>query len=96
MFSGGMDAGEDGMLPSEIIRELKEEVEDLEKERNKMTVDLEMLKDSNAEMDMKISILEDEKQHGGGSEGGAGLKAVRRRPRSFLEAWKASSSLIPI
>ena len=71
MFSGDMDAGEDGMLPSEIIRELKEEVEDLEKERNKMTVDLEMLKDSNAEMDMKISILEDEKQHGGGSEGGA-------------------------
>ena len=71
MFSGGMDAGEDGILPSEIIRELQEEVEELEKERNKMTVDLEMLKDSNAEMDMKISILEDEKQHGGGSEGGA-------------------------
>ena len=71
MFSGDMDAGEDGVLPSEIIRELKEEVEDLEKERNKMTVDLEMLKDSNAEMDMKIGILEDEKQHGGGSEGGA-------------------------
>ena len=71
MFSGGMDAGEDGMLPSEIIRELKEEVEDLEKERNKMTVDLEMLKDSNAEMDMKIGILEDEKQHGTKGDGGA-------------------------
>ena len=71
MFSGGMDAGEDGMLPSEIIRELKEEVEDLEKESQRMLVDMEMLKDSNAEMDMKIGILEDEKQHGGGSEGGA-------------------------
>jgi len=71
MFSGGMDAGEDGMLPSEIIRELKEEVEDLEKESQRMIVDMEMLKDSNAEMDMKIGILEDEKQHGGGSEGGA-------------------------
>ena len=71
MFSGDMDAGEDGVLPSEIIRELKEEVEDLEKESQRMTVDMEMLKDSNAEMDMKIGILEDEKQHGGGSEGGA-------------------------
>ena len=68
---GGMDAGEDGMLPSEIIQELKEEVEDLEKESQRMIVDMEMLKDSNAEMDMKIGILEDEKQHGGGSEGGA-------------------------
>ena len=71
MFSGGMDAGEEGILPSEIIRELKEEVEDLEKESQRMIVDMEMLKDSNAEMDMKIGILEDEKQHGGGSEGGA-------------------------
>ena len=71
MFSGDMDAGEDGVLPSEIIRELKEEVEDLEKESQRMLVDMEMLKDSNAEMDMKIGILEDEKQHGGGSEGGA-------------------------
>ena len=71
MFSGGMDAGEDGIPPSEIIRELQEEVEDLEKERNKMTVDLEMLKDSNAEMDMKIGILEDEKQHGTKGDGGA-------------------------
>ncbi len=94
---GGMDAGEDGMLPSEIIQELKEEVEDLEKESQRMTVDLEMLKDSNAEMDMKIGILEDEKQHGGGSEGGAHrVEGRAAAARSFLEAWKASSSLIPI
>ena len=71
MFSGGMDAGEDGVLPSEIIRELKEEVEDLEKESQRMLVDMEMLKDSNAEMDMKIGILEDEKQHGTKGDGGA-------------------------
>ena len=71
MFSGGMDAGEDGVLPSEIIRELKEEVEDLEKESQRMIVDMEMLKDSNAEMDMKIGILEDEKQHGTKGDGGA-------------------------
>ncbi|MBT5957950.1 MAG: OmpA family protein [Nitrospina sp.] len=73
MLYGGMDAGEDGMLPSEIIQELKEEVEDLEKERRRMMVDLEMLKEDNAEMDMKIVLLEEEKgrgSKGGGGEGG--------------------------
>ena len=73
MLYGGMDAGEDGMLPSEIIQELKEEVEDLEKERRRMMVDLEMLKEDNAEMDMKIVLLEEEKGRsgkGGGGEGG--------------------------
>ncbi|MBT5375725.1 MAG: OmpA family protein, partial [Nitrospinaceae bacterium] len=73
MLYGGMDAGEDGMLPSEIIQELKEEVEDLEKERRQMIVELEMLKENNAEMDMKIVLLEEEKGRsgkGGGGEGG--------------------------
>ncbi|MBC8285120.1 MAG: OmpA family protein [Nitrospinae bacterium] len=72
MLYGGLDAGEDGMLPSEIIQELKEEVEDLEKERRTMIVELEMLKEDNAEMDMKITLLEDEKGRGskGGEEGG--------------------------
>lgn len=73
MLYGGMDAGEDGMLPSEIIQELKEDVEDLEKERRRMMVDLEMLKEDNAEMDMKIVLLEEEKgrgSKGGGGEGG--------------------------
>ncbi len=72
MLYGGVDAGEDGMLPSEIIQELKEEVEDLEKERRQMIVELEMLKEDNAEMDMKIVLLEEEKGRGGkaGGEGG--------------------------
>ena len=72
MLYGGLDAGEDGMLPSEIIQELKEEVDDLEKERRTMIVELEMLKEDNAEMDMKITLLEDEKGRGGkgGEEGG--------------------------
>jgi chemotaxis protein MotB len=68
MLYGGMDAGEDGMLPSEIIQELKEEVEDLEKDRRKMVVEMEMLKEDNAEMDMKITLMEDEK--GRGAKGG--------------------------
>ena len=68
MLYGGMDEGEDGMLPSEIIQELKEEVEDLEKERRKMIVEMEMLKEDNAEMDMKITMMEDEK--GRASKGG--------------------------
>lgn len=72
MLYGGMDEGEDGMLPSEIIQELKEEVEDLEKERRKMIFDLEMLKEDNAEMDMKITLMEEEKGRGGKGGGESG------------------------
>ncbi|MBT5551509.1 MAG: OmpA family protein [Nitrospina sp.] len=72
MLYGGMDAGEDGMLPAEIIQELKEEVEDLEKERRQMIVELEMLKEDNAEMDMKIVLLEEEKGRGGKGGGDSG------------------------
>jgi chemotaxis protein MotB len=72
MLYGGMDAGEDGMLPAEIIQELKEEVEDLEKERRQMIVELEMLKEDNAEMDMKIVLMEEEKGRGGKGGGGDG------------------------
>ncbi len=72
MLYGGMDAGEDGMLPSEIIQELKEEVEDLEKERRKMIVDLEMLKEDNAEMDMKITLMDEEKGRSGKGGGDSG------------------------
>jgi chemotaxis protein MotB len=72
MLYGGMDAGEDGMLPAEIIQELKEEVEDLEKERRQMIVELEMLKKDNAEMDMKLVLLEEEKGRGGKGGGESG------------------------
>ena len=85
MFSGGMDAGEDGMLPSEIIRELKEEVEDLEKERSKMIVDLEMLKEDNAEMDMKIIQMEEEKGRGSDSRGEGGTQMTEGRAAQASE-----------
>lgn len=78
MLYGGLDAGEDGMLPSEIIQELKEEVEDLEKERRSTIVELEMLREDNAEMDMKITLLEEEKGRGAkGGEGGGSVVESR-------------------
>lgn len=91
MLYGGLDAGEDGMLPSEIIQELKEEVDDLEKERRTMIVELEMLKEDNAEMDMKITLLEDEKGRGGkGGEEGVSdpSKVVQHKLPSSLQVWR--------
>ena len=86
MLYGGPDAGEDGMLPSEIIQELKEEVEDLEKERRTMIVELEMLKEDNTEMDMKITLLEDDKGRGGkgGAEEG-GFSGIESRSAQASE-----------
>lgn len=85
MLYGGLDGDEDGMLPSEIIEELKEEVEDLEKERRTMIVELEMLREDNAEMDMKITLLEEEKgrEHKGGGE--VGFRPVESRAAQTAE-----------
>ncbi len=86
MLYGGLDAGEDGMLPSEIIQELKEEVDDLEKERRTMIVELEMLKEDNAEMDMKITLLEDEKSRGGKGGGDeSGFSGIESRSAQASE-----------
>ena len=86
MLYGGMDAGEDGMLPSEIIQELKEEVEDLEKDRRKMVVEMEMLKEDNAEMDMKITLMEDEKGRGAKGGGDSGdFRPVEGRSAGLSE-----------
>ncbi|MEK9630066.1 MAG: OmpA family protein [Nitrospinota bacterium] len=85
MLYGGLDAGEDGMLPSEIIQELKEEVEDLEKERRTMIVELEMLREDNAEMDMKITLLEEEKGRGGKGGDEGGLRPVESRAAQTAE-----------
>ncbi len=70
MLYGDMDAGEEGMTPSEIIQELKEDVDALEKERKDMIVELEMLKEDHAEIEMKLTLLEDKKDtaKGGGGE----------------------------
>ena len=43
MLYGNVEAGEEGMLPAEIIQELKEDVQSLEKERKDLLVELEML-----------------------------------------------------
>jgi len=69
MLNKGIEGEEDGMLPSEVILELKDEVEDLEKERRKMVVEMELLKKDNEEMDMKIILLEDELNKTGKEEG---------------------------
>ncbi len=70
MLYGGLDADEEGMLPSEIIAELKDEVEELEKERRDMIVELEMLREDNAEIEMKLTLLEEKKDPSGGGEKG--------------------------
>lgn len=64
MLYGNLDAGEEGMLPSEIIQELKDDVEDLEKERRNLIVELEMLKEDNSELEMKLTLLEEKKDSG--------------------------------
>jgi len=77
MLNAGMEAGEEGMLPSEVILELKDEVEDLEKERKKMVVQMELLKKDNEEMDMKIILLEDELNKTGKEEGASHTQESR-------------------
>ncbi|OGW30018.1 MAG: hypothetical protein A3K09_05005 [Nitrospinae bacterium RIFCSPLOWO2_12_FULL_47_7] len=72
MLYGNVAPGQEGMLPAEIIVELKEELETLEEERKTMIIELEELKETNDELEMKLSFGEK-----GGSktaEGGAGYK----------------------
>ena len=66
MLYGNVEAGEEGMLPAEIIQELKEDVQSLEKERKDLLVELEMLKEDNAEIEMKLNLAEMEKGKGEG------------------------------
>ena len=77
MLNKGIEGEEDGMLPSEVILELKDEVEDLEKERRKMVVEMELLKKDNEEMDMKIILLEDELNKTGKEEGSSNSQESR-------------------
>ena len=68
MLNKGIDAEEDGMLPSEAMMELKDEVADLEKERRKMVVEMSLLKKDNEDLDMKVILLEDELNKSGGGD----------------------------
>lgn len=58
MIYGNVAPGQEGMLPAEIIVELKEELETLEEERKTMIVELEQLKEANSELEMKLSFGE--------------------------------------
>lgn len=58
MIYGNVAPGQEGMLPAEIIVELKEELETLEEERKSMIVELEQLKEANSELEMKLSFGE--------------------------------------
>ena len=57
----------EGMKPVEIIVVLKEDVEKTEKERKKAKRRFEMLKETNAEMEVKLNLALADKAAGGGS-----------------------------
>lgn len=69
MLYGSVAPGQEGMLPAEIIVELKEELETLEEERKTMIIELEQLKEQNEELEMKLSF--GGKKDGKAAESGA-------------------------
>lgn len=69
MLYGSVAPGQEGMLPAEIIIELKEELETLEEERKTMIIELEQLKEVNEDLEMKLSF--GDKKGGKAAEGGA-------------------------
>ncbi len=64
MLYGDAAPGQEGMLPSEIILELREDLDILEEERRKMELEMEKLGEANTELEMKLS-LADEKDSSG-------------------------------
>lgn len=59
MLYGNLDPGEEGMLPSEIIMDLKMEVNDLLEERKKMVAELDKLKEYVEQLEMKVALSEE-------------------------------------
>ncbi len=59
MLYGETEAGQEGMLPSEIIEDLKEELKERLEEKKVMVTELEELKELNAELELKISLTEE-------------------------------------
>jgi chemotaxis protein MotB len=55
MLYGNITPDQEGMLPQEIIHELRLEIENLEEERKKMVIDMEQLEDLNNELEMKVA-----------------------------------------
>jgi len=59
MLYGETEAGQEGMLPSEIIEDLKEELKERLEEKKAIVTELEELKELNAELELKISLTEE-------------------------------------
>jgi len=59
MLYGETEAGQEGMLPSEIIEDLKEELKERLEEKKVIVTELEELKELNAELELKISLTEE-------------------------------------
>jgi len=81
MLYGNVDAGEEGMLPSEIIMDLKMELNDLLEERKKMVVDLDKLQDYAAQLEMKVAMNEEK----GASDRLEGRMNVESRAQATTE-----------
>ncbi len=75
MLYGNVAPGMEGMLPSEIIVELQEELENLERERKDMIMELEMLREQNEQLEMKVAI-QGEKSGGKSGDTGAGFRSL--------------------
>ncbi|GEM_PF-223419 len=59
MLYGETEAGQEGMLPSEIIEDLKEELKERLEEKKAIVTELEEIKEINAELELKISLSEE-------------------------------------
>lgn len=59
MLYGSVEPGEEGMLPSEIIMDLKMELHEMMEERKKLMADLDKLQDYVAQLEMKVSLNEE-------------------------------------
>ncbi len=62
MLYGQLDPSLEGMLPAEIIEELKEEVDALEQERVELAKELELIKEENSELESRLLLLEEQSE----------------------------------
>ncbi|MBI5428139.1 MAG: OmpA family protein [Nitrospinae bacterium] len=74
MLYGNVAPGMEGMLPSEIIVELQEELENLERERKDMIMELETLREQNEQLEMKVAIQGE--KSGKSGDTGAGFRSL--------------------
>ncbi len=82
MLYGSVEPGEEGMLPSEIIMDLKLELNELLEERKKMVADLDKLQDYVAQLEMKVS-MNDEKDASEKMENRMGVESRAQATAEF-------------